>query len=61
VESYFKTKYILEHEDQESNYLLYLTEQPAKPEENWLEDVRLYSANFKADKLAMIMDECKIL
>lgn len=60
VTSYFEAKYLIEHEDTTSHYLLYFPEDRAKPQENWLEDIRLYSAEFNADKLAIEINECKI-
>lgn len=61
VKSYFQTKYILEKEDLESNYLVYIPEEePLQPNENWLEDIRLYSGRFKADKLTVDIEECWI-
>ena len=60
VTSYFEAKYLLEHEDTTSHYLLYFPEDRAKPQENWLEDIRLYSSDFNADKLAIEINECKI-
>lgn len=56
----FAVKYLIEVEDKESNYLLYATKRPYPEEENWLMDMLLYSYEFYADKLSMIMDELGI-
>lgn len=52
--NYFYTKYILEEEDTESNYLIY-TNFKEDDENNWLLDMFLYSESFYADKTSMIM------
>lgn len=53
----FYTKRLLEKEDTVSNYLIYAPfPQPAN-EDNWLLDILLYSAEFSADKVSMLMNE----
>ena len=58
--NYFCTKYLLEVEDNESNYLIYANNRPAKDEDNWLIDIMLYSYEFSADRLALQMEELGI-
>ncbi len=61
VESFFETKYLLEHTDTQSHYIIYIPHvHPDKYHENWLIDIELYASEFKADNLAMAMDECGI-
>ncbi len=61
VESFFETKYILEHEDKDSHYLVYLPfARPKDWKNNWLIDIELYSAEFRADSLWMSLEECWI-
>lgn len=57
--NYFATKYLLEEEDTESNYLIY-TNEVADDENNWLLDMFLYSESFYADRTSMIMRELNI-
>lgn len=57
--NYFYTKYLLEEEDTESNYLIYVN----KLEEgsnNWITDITLYSESFYADRTSMIMRDLNI-
>ncbi len=58
--NYFCTKYLLETEDTESNYLIYANNRPARDEDNWLIDIVLYSYEFSADRLALQMEELGI-
>lgn len=58
--NYFCTKYLLEVEDTESNYLIYANNRPARDEDNWLIDIMLYSYEFFADRLALQMEELGI-
>lgn len=57
--NYFYTKYLLEEEDTESNYLIY-TNFKEDDENNWLLDMFLYSESFYADKTSMIMRDLNI-
>lgn len=57
--NYFYTKYLLEEEDTESNYLIY-TNFKEDDENNWLLDMFLYSESFYADKISMVMRELNI-
>ncbi len=58
--NYFYTKYLLEVEDTESNYLIYANHRPARDEDNWLLDTYLYSYEFYADRLLIQMEELGI-
>ena len=56
----FKTKYVLEYEDSESNYLIYSEYEKPDDRENFLVDIEKYSEYFMADKSAMIIEEFKL-
>lgn len=62
--SYFKTKYIIEEEDLESNFLIYMPcENPSDAGQhhlNWLIDIETYAERFRADELSLYMEECQI-
>lgn len=45
----------LEQEDPQGRYLLYAPSEPPDPERDWLLDVRLYSASFRADRASMLL------
>lgn len=47
----------LELEDPTGRYLLYAPCEPPEPEQDWLLDIRLYSASFSADRTAMLLAE----
>lgn len=51
----FKTKYQLEIEDKDSNYLIYSSNPRPRNKENWLLDTIKYSQEFSADKITLIM------
>lgn len=51
--NYFKTKHILEVEDQDSNYLIYTVEVLSEDNDNWLLDNILYSTVFYADEISV--------
>lgn len=53
----FAVKQILNIEDTENNYLVYVPFGYSNDEENWLLDMELYSDSFRADILSMWMDE----
>lgn len=53
----FKTKYTLEVEDTESNYLIYSKFPRPKKQENFLLDIEEYSESFIADRTSMIIEE----
>ena len=57
---YFYTKYLLEVEDKDSNYLIYINTPKPKNEDNWLLDILLYSNEFSADLVSLVMDELGI-
>ena len=58
--NYFYTKYLLEVEDTESNYIIYADHRPARDEDNWLIDTFLYSYEFYADRLLIQMEDLGI-
>lgn len=51
--NYFKTKYLLEVEDKESNYLIYTQDVLGENNDNWLLDNILYSTVFYADEVSI--------
>ncbi|WP_309137871.1 BREX-1 system phosphatase PglZ type A [Paenibacillus sp. SC116] len=55
----FYTKVLLEEEDPTSNYLMY-SNSDMSIEDNWLLDTLLYSKEFYADKISLIMNEMNI-
>lgn len=58
--NYFKTKYILEVEDLDSNYLIYTKEVLGEDSDNWLLDNLLYSTLFYADEISVYSRELGI-
>ena len=56
----FYTKYLLEEEDVTSNYLVYSSVDVSSEEDNWLIDTLLYSKQFHADKVSLLMNDLKI-
>lgn len=58
--NYFKTKYLLEVEDTESNYLIYTKESLGENNDNWLLDNILYSTVFYADEVSIYCRELGI-
>ncbi|MBO1513530.1 BREX-1 system phosphatase PglZ type A [Metabacillus bambusae] len=58
--NFFYSKYLLEEEDTDSNYLIYSNVDIQTEEENWLIDTFLYSNQFYADKISLLMNELKI-
>ncbi|MDU1116773.1 MAG: BREX-1 system phosphatase PglZ type A [Clostridium butyricum] len=57
--NYFYTKYLLEEEDTESNYLIYVNSLE-EDSNNWIMDITLYSQSFYADKISLIMRDLNI-
>ena len=51
----FALKKIIEHEDTESNILVYIPSEKPKDTENWLLDVLMYSDEYYADTVALTM------
>ncbi len=47
----------LEQEDPTGRYLLYAPFEPPEPENDWLLDMRLYSASFSADRASMLLSD----
>ena len=58
--NYFATKFLLEEEDKESNYLIYAPFRKPADEDNWLLDIELYSSEFSADKTSLIMNDFRL-
>lgn len=58
--NFFYSKYLLEEEDTDSNYLIYSNVDIQTEEDNWLIDTFLYSDQFYADKISLLMNELKI-
>lgn len=56
----FHVKYILEHEDQTSNYLIYAPFGKPAARENYLLDIQKYSVEFSTDKATAIMRELNV-
>ncbi len=56
----FYVKYILEHKDTESNYLIYAPYGKPAPRENYLLDIQKYSIEFSTDKATLIMRELNV-
>ena len=56
----FETKVLLEIEDKESNYLIYAPYEKPDYKVNHLADTIIYSKEFFADKLSLIMNELNI-
>lgn len=55
--SALEIKWRLEREDTESRFLLYSPAAPCAEEDDWLLDMRLYSATFRADRASIWLDE----
>ena len=55
--SMLEVKVRLEQKDPTGRYLLYSPFEPPKPENDWLLDIRLYSASFSADRASMLLAE----
>ncbi len=56
----FYTKYLLEEEDTDSNYLIYTNLDNINDRSSWIIDIVLYSQIFYADKLSMDLDDLGI-
>lgn len=56
----FQVKYILEHKDTSSNYLVYAPFGQPAARENYLLDIQKYSADFSADKIAVLMGQLNV-
>ena len=56
----FYTKYLIEEEDTQSNFLIYNTVKIQDNKENWLLDIVVYSQQFYADKTSLTMKELEI-
>ncbi|HEX3044884.1 MAG TPA: BREX-1 system phosphatase PglZ type A [Bacillota bacterium] len=56
----FQAKYLLEHEDQASNYLIYAPFSKPAARENYLLDIQKYSIEFTTDKATAIMRDLNV-
>lgn len=56
----FLTKYTIEELDPESNYVIYSRQPKPVDAENWLLDTLLYSYEFTADRITMVMNDLKV-
>ncbi len=56
----FAVKKLIAVDEPAKNFLIYKPYQDTKPEDNWLMDVELYSEDFRADLIAIWMDEMGI-
>ena len=56
----FQVKYILEHKDQASNYLIYAPFSQPAARENYLLDIQKYSIEFTTDKATVLMRELNV-
>lgn len=51
----FAIKKIIEHDDRESNFLIYVPAEKPSDNENWLLDILMYSEEYYADTVALTM------
>ncbi len=58
--NYFETKYLLEIQDKDTNYLIYAPFKRPEDSKNSLADIYHYSRAFSADRITLIADEAKI-
>lgn len=56
----FEIKKLLSYEDQESDFLVYCPLIFNKKEENWIQDIMIYSEEFRADLVSIQIDEMKL-
>ncbi len=56
----FTAKKLLEHDDTESDYLVYDPTEHGRVQDNWLHDIELYSESFSADRISMFMQDLGI-
>lgn len=56
----FAVKLLLEHQDEENNYLVYAPFKRPEDKENFLADIFYYSKHFHSDKLTQLMGELNI-
>lgn len=52
--NFFETKKLVEHDDTNSNYLIYSSQAQRDNESNWLLDIQLYSSSFENSKISDI-------
>lgn len=58
--NHFAVKKLLLHDDLESNFLIYCPITYEKQQDDWLQDIELYSEEFRADLVSMQMEELGI-
>lgn len=56
----FEIKKLLSYEDQESDFLVYCPLIFNKKEDNWIQDIMIYSEEFRADLVSIQIDEMKL-
>jgi uncharacterized protein (TIGR02687 family) len=56
-DNFFYTKFLLEKEDTENNYLIYSDTAKPNADNNWFLDILLYSQEFSADKSSVILND----
>ncbi|WP_271628811.1 BREX-1 system phosphatase PglZ type A [Caldicellulosiruptor sp. DIB 104C] len=56
----FYTKYLIEEQDPTTNYLIYNPIKITDERDNWLIDMFLYSSQFYADKISLLMRELNV-
>ena len=56
----FEIKKLLSYEDQESDFLVYCPLIFNRKEDNWIQDIMIYSEEFRADLVSIQMDEMKL-
>lgn len=56
----FEIKKIIEHDDLDSNYLIYIPSDRPADQENWLLDILMYSDEYYADNVALTMRRLNI-
>lgn len=59
-DNFFAAKMLLSETDTQSNYLVYDPLTYSHREDNWLRDIQLYSEEFRADLISILMDELNI-
>lgn len=57
----FAVKKLLLHDDLTSNYLIYNPFSYSQPQDDWLRDIELFSEEYRADYISMLMSELNII
>jgi len=56
----FATRMLLEHDDLDNSFLVYVPMNKPDDRQNWLLDILLYSQEFTPDHASLVMNECGI-